>query len=125
MPAKDFYLTRTNPKTSARAAYLSIHPLNSPLEKHRFGYIQPSAEAKLVEGEEISLALIPGLAFDKKGTRLGYGKGFYDGLLAKLPYILKVGITCEALLVDSLPKEPHDIAMDYLCTEKTCYPVEW
>ncbi len=64
--------------------------------------------------------LVPGLGFDKQGVRLGHGQGFYDRTLQG--YLgFKIGVTCEALLVDKLPSESTDVCMDYLVTEKKIY----
>ena len=65
----------------------------------------------------IDLCLIPGVAFDKKGIRLGRGKGYYDRFLPLLQ-APKVGIGYDCQLIDDvLPEESHDIRMDYLFTE--------
>ncbi len=67
--------------------------------------------------DTIDLCLIPGVAFDKKGIRLGRGKGYYDRFLPLLQ-APKVGIGYDCQLIeDVLPEEPHDIRMDYLFTE--------
>lgn len=68
--------------------------------------------------QEIDLALIPGLAFDQLGKRLGRGRGFYDRLLASPDFrALRVGITKEALLLPEVPAEPHDVPVDLVVTE--------
>ena len=61
----------------------------------------------------ITLALVPGLAFDKNKTRLGYGKGFYDKFLVKLKNCYTIGIGFKEQYYEKiLPKEPTDIALD-------------
>lgn len=65
--------------------------------------------------EEVDLAVIPGLAFDDEGGRLGRGGGFYDRLLGDSRWRgLKTGIAWPWQLVLDVPKEPHDICMDYV-----------
>ena len=64
--------------------------------------------------------LVPLLAFDRAGYRLGYGGGFYDLTLAKLRAIKKVtavGVAYHAQLVDQVPRAPHDAPLDYVMTE--------
>lgn len=68
--------------------------------------------------EEIELIVVPGVAFDRKGTRLGRGKGFYDRLL-KSAKAVKVGVGYEFQLVDEIPAEEHDVPMDMVITEHT------
>ena len=116
--SKTFYVTRT---WSGREN-LSLHPLSAGLERHPYGYLQPSEDAPLADASGLELALVPGLCFDKRGTRLGYGKGYYDrllpGLNAQTP---RVGITSEALIVPALPREPFDIPMTHLLSETSLY----
>lgn len=66
------------------------------------------------------LALVPGLAFDRIGNRLGTGGGWYDRVLSAVP--LRVGVCFEAQLVAELPCEPHDIKMDFVATEREIQP---
>lgn len=66
----------------------------------------------------IDLVVIPGVVFDRKGNRLGFGGGFYDRFLGKLSNTTKlVGLTFELQLVDNVPSQSHDVAVDYLITE--------
>ncbi len=108
--SKQFYVTRTH------KAHLSVHRLEN-LEAHPFGYLQPAANALEINPEVIDLVLVPGLCFDKQGYRLGYGKGYYDKLLPTLRSIPFVGISADALIIDTLPVESFDIAMTHLVTE--------
>ncbi|MCR9204243.1 MAG: 5-formyltetrahydrofolate cyclo-ligase [Halobacteriovoraceae bacterium] len=63
------------------------------------------------------LLLIPGLAFDKSGGRLGRGKGFYDRFLAEFKG-LKVGICFEEQLINTVPREDHDVNVDFVVSER-------
>ena len=66
----------------------------------------------------IEVALVPGLAFDPLGRRLGRGKGYYDRLLAGLPADApRVGVTLDRLMAETVPVDPHDVAMTHLVTE--------
>jgi 5-formyltetrahydrofolate cyclo-ligase len=87
----------------------------------QLGFQEP-ARGESVPAVEIDLFLAPGLAFDRQGHRLGRGKGFYDRLLAgRRPDSTTVGITFEAVLVDQLVSEPHDVVMDFVVTEAALY----
>lgn len=80
-----------------------------------FGILEPAAGSPEVPVLEIDAFLCPGLAFDRRGGRLGRGRGFYDRLLARVrPDALKLGI-CHTfqIVADTFP-EPHDIPMDGL-----------
>lgn len=88
------------------------------------GILEPSDDAPLVDMSEIGFAVIPGVAFDRQGHRLGRGKGYYDRLLPSLR-CSKAGVAFEHQIVAEVPVEAHDISMDmvitpnnsYLCTE--------
>ncbi|RKL62167.1 5-formyltetrahydrofolate cyclo-ligase [Thermoanaerobacteraceae bacterium SP2] len=86
-----------------------------------FGILEPAGE-KGISPEEIDLVVVPGVAFDKKGNRMGYGAGYYDSFLPKLrPEVKKVAIAFEMQVTDSLPAEEHDVKMDMIITENTLY----
>lgn len=65
------------------------------------------------------LLLVPGLAFDNRGYRVGYGGGYYDALLDHIgPEMIVMGLGFELQVVDHIPEDPHDLPVDWLCTEK-------
>ncbi len=106
-------------RTPDRGGDLSIHELGGPLEVHRLGFLQPHASARRVSPDEIDVALLPGLAFDLYGNRLGRGAGYFDRLLRGTRHGAKlVGVVPAALVVDQLPVDPHDMPADYLATEE-------
>ena len=88
------------------------------------GILEPK-EGKLypVDPKIIDLCLIPGLAFDLEGHRIGFGAGYYDRFLP----LLKPGTPKMALAFDfqispkPLPHEAHDVKLDFICTEKKVY----
>lgn len=84
-----------------------------------FGILQPPREAAiLLPTAAISLFLVPGLAFDPAGGRLGYGLGCYDRAFADAaPGALKVGLAFELQLLEGVPADPHDVPMDFVVTE--------
>lgn len=81
------------------------------------------AEPEWVAGVSFDVALIPGVAFDAAGTRLGHGMGWYDRLLARLGagIEVRIGIGFDFQIVRDLPQEPHDVAMDAVVTERSIY----
>lgn len=81
-----------------------------------FHIMEPVGEAPLTEKEP--LVLVPGLGFDRKGNRMGYGKGFYDRYFARFPSCRKIGASFETQIIEEIPAEPHDIFMDFIVTEK-------
>ncbi len=98
---------------------LTVHPAGGPVERHRFGYLQPVDGAPEVPLGDIAAALVPGVVFDRHGVRVGHGAGHYDRLLPRLrPGTPLLGVTPEALLVAvRLPSEAHDVRMTHLATE--------
>lgn len=98
---------------------LTIHELGGPLEVHPLGFPQPHSSAPHVPPSTVDVALVPGLAFDLFGNRLGRGMGYYDGLLGRLrPGVVRVGIVPSALVADRLPREDHDVPMQWLASEE-------
>lgn len=98
---------------------LSLHLLrDAALERHPFGPQQPRSGTPAVDPGELDVVVLPGLCFDRQGTRLGYGRGYFDRFLAGLPpEVPRVGATLDALVVERLPREPHDAAVTHLATE--------
>ncbi len=88
-----------------------------------FGILEPSLETQLarscqVAPEAFDVIVVPGVAFDPAGNRLGYGKGFYDRFLAQCaPECVFIGLAYDFQLEDKLPREAHDIALDYVVTD--------
>ena len=90
------------------------------LTSSQFGLLEPKADfIRKLNPKEIEVVLVPGLAFDRRGNRLGYGKGYYDGFLIKLsPNALKIGLAYNFQLMDEVPIDNHDIPLDIIITEK-------
>jgi 5,10-methenyltetrahydrofolate synthetase len=98
---------------------LSVHAYRpEQLETHRLGYKQPFDEAPEIALDDVDVVLVPGLAFDWSGNRLGRGKGYYDELLSRLPLgVVRIGVTVDELFVESLPMEDHDQPVSWVATE--------
>jgi len=110
------------PRVPAQGRALELRQvvdLTQDLVPSRWGIREPRPErCPLVDPAQIDLVLVPGVAFDCTGNRLGYGAGFYDRLFQRLPpSALRVACVQEALLVDRVPSEPHDAPVDLLVTE--------
>lgn len=85
----------------------------SQLKEGYAGIKEP--EGKAISPEEIDIVIVPGVAFDKKGHRLGYGKGYYDRFLSKTN-ALKIGLAYDFQIVENLPAEEHDVPLDLIIT---------
>ena len=86
------------------------------LPKGPFGIRTPAGEASGNHG--IDAVLVPGVAFDREGGRLGRGGGYYDRLLAELEGTMTIGIAFECQLESKLPRDSHDQAVRFIATEK-------
>lgn len=87
------------------------------LTKGFFSAPEPNESCEEFISSKHAVCVIPAIAFDKKGFRLGYGKGYYDRFLTD-PSIVKVGFAYDELFVDSLPRGRFDIACDLVITPK-------
>ena len=83
----------------------------------KFGVLEP-IEAMKIAHKNIDLVLVPGIVFDKEGHRVGYGFGYYDKFLRKVPKAVKIGLAFDFQLVDKIPKETHDVPVDVIVTEE-------
>ncbi|MFA7232740.1 MAG: 5-formyltetrahydrofolate cyclo-ligase [Terrimicrobiaceae bacterium] len=84
-----------------------------------FGVPEPPSEAPPAENE-FGLILVPGLAFDPRGGRLGRGKGFYDRFLAGAGGV-RAGVCFDDQVVEDVPREAHDLRMDFVVTPSSIY----
>ena len=95
---------------------LRLWEQSAPLYEAGFGTLAPSELAPQVEPDVI---IMPLLGFDARGTRLGYGGGYYDRTLERLSKKPRlVGIAFAAQEIDSIPREPHDVPLDVIVTEQ-------
>jgi 5-formyltetrahydrofolate cyclo-ligase len=97
---------------------MSFHPLddNAETEQGPGGIEQPTAAAPLINPEQIDVILVPLLACDDRGYRLGYGGGFYDRYLQRTP-AKRVGIGFAQQRREQLPAETHDERLDCFVSE--------
>ena len=101
--------------------HLTLHPYATATEVSRAGYLQPPTTAPQLPLGSVDAVLLPGLAFDRHGTRLGYGGGFYDRLLLGYAGLLG-GVVWSALLLPELPGEAHDVRVGWVATERGVQP---
>lgn len=120
----------TAPRIARRGRRMHFHDANGPYERHRYGMLEPHRSTPVVPAHDIDLILVPGLAFDRTGARLGNGGGYYDAWLSdawlseawsndassndvgsRRPI---VGVCHPELQVDRLPSERHDVSMSHL-----------
>ena len=65
----------------------------------------------------VEMIVVPGVAFDREGNRMGRGRGFYDRLLKSTPRAMKVGVCYDFQMIEDVPVEPHDVKMDCVVSE--------
>lgn len=79
---------------------------------HRYGILEPQNSCPEISIDEIKLVLVPALAFDQKGKRLGRGQGYYDRFLKQMPHAYTIGVGFQEMLAsEPLPAESHDMAV--------------
>ena len=96
-----------------------IRDLVKDLAPGTLGILEPVVATKEAELRDVECLLLPALAFDPKGRRLGRGGGYYDRLLAKLPAkVTKIGLAFSFQVLPQIPLEDHDRTVDLVLTEK-------
>jgi len=109
--------------------HLELFALESmgELEVGMYKIMEPRAELrelaeKQVEIQQVDLIMVPGVAFDRRGARMGHGFGYYDKLLEHArPDAPLVALAFECQLFPEIPTQPHDIFMDKIITESATY----
>lgn len=105
-----FYLSSSEKKLELR-----LYTGPQDLAIGAYGIAEPTGKV-FTDYKAIDLAVIPGMAFDKDGHRLGRGKGYYDKLLPYIPAV-KIGICFPFQLIEEVPAEPFDICMNTIITK--------
>ncbi|MGD1902955.1 MAG: 5-formyltetrahydrofolate cyclo-ligase [Geitlerinemataceae cyanobacterium] len=84
-----------------------------------YGINEPGADWPPVDLTTVDIVLVPAVAVDRSGGRLGYGGGFYDRCLerSELKDAMTIGVVFEESYCDALPRDPWDVPLDYVCTE--------
>lgn len=121
LPMVQLYTTCSHYKPEP---HLTVHPWHSAQQRRR-GILEPLVTAEALDPKCLQVVLVPALAFDRAGYRLGYGMGFYDRFLNLLANdCIFIGIVSETCYVEQLPREPHDRAVHYIATEQGIAKVE-
>jgi len=112
------------PRVVDDARELVFHAVSlDELVPARFGLREPRADAPVVPLAAIAAYVVPGLAFDRAGGRVGWGRGHYDATFAQAIAALRVGLAFECQLVERVPREAHDVLLQALVTEAAVYEV--
>ncbi len=95
-----------------------IHSL-SDLVEGKHGILAPKWPEHTLDVWKLSLVFVPGLAFDRQGYRLGYGRGYYDRFLQNKPEnVITIGLGYFCQLCEQVPHETHDQRLDYFVSER-------
>lgn len=103
-----------------------LHPTIDIMEQLKpgtYNVLEPLKTLPLImpDPKKCVVCLVPGLAFDRRGGRLGYGAGYYDRFLAAYPFMLKIGYAASPFVIAHVPMEPTDQRLDGIATE---HPLE-
>ncbi len=88
-----------------------------------FAIPEPDSALPAIALERLDLILIPGLAFDRRGRRLGRGRGFFDRILRRAVLARRWGVAFDQQIVERVPTEPHDVNLHFLVTPQLWLPV--
>src|SRR5512140_2635888 len=123
--ARGMGLVVAYPRVIAKQRLLAFHAVTlDELAPARFGLREPNAAAPGIAVTDIAAFLVPGLAFDRSGGRIGWGRGHYDATFAAAsPSALRVGLAYERQLIDQVAREPHDVALHIIITEVATHMV--
>ena len=123
-PSLDYLFTHTNkqwglPRCVGQDLQWHCWQPSEPMVIGAYNILEPSSELPLIEPASVDLMLVPAVAIDRSGFRLGYGGGYYDRLRANPVWrrIPTIGIVFDFAYVDILPIESWDLPLDAVCTE--------
>lgn len=108
------------PITIAQTKELKVSKLMNfnELEIGFYNILTPKKEfIRFIDPKEIDLIIVPGVAFDRKGYRIGYGGGYYDRFLSQLDEVDKISLAFQLQVIEEVPKEYFDIPVDFIFTE--------
>ena len=96
-----------------------VRNLETDIVTGKFGVSEPRASCEPIPLDRFDLVLVPGVAFDWRGHRLGRGRGFYDRILAQASGV-KCGVAYDFQLLEEIPAEPHDAPVNFVVTPARC-----
>ena len=110
------------PRCTDEPGIMDARPVekDTVLIRHRYGMLEPGPDRPVVSPGEIDLVLVPGLAFDRRGYRLGQGGGYYDRYLPQTKAVT-VALCRSCFLLDAVPREEHDAPVDLVLTEEETF----
>lgn len=91
---------------------------NSDYTVNKYGIIEPNSQTDYNSKYTIDCVIVPGIVFDTKGNRIGFGAGYYDKFFSKHKNTLKIALAYDFQVIDSIENDEHDVAMDIIITEK-------
>ncbi len=95
--------------------------LEAAFEDRGHGFPEPRADAPRAEVDALDVVIVPALAFDPRGHRIGYGAGFYDRFLAGAPRARALGVCFDFQVLAEVPTGPHDAAVGVVVTDKRSF----
>ena len=115
-------LANKTPSLDASALGLEANEFvpDAPLRRNALGFWEPASGARAVPTTEIDFVVVPALAIDPRGARLGFGKGFYDRWLPHLTNAIRVGFIFGFQLVIEVPETSNDQRVELIVTEDAC-----
>lgn len=118
---KKIYVPRTEFKTRLMDA-VEIASLDNLIE-NKYGILEPAVEDAHIDPNELDLIVVPGVAFDRTGGRMGYGAGFYDRYFKKInkentKKIRKLALAYDFQILENIPMNERDVPVTYIITEK-------
>ena len=122
MRNKRVYFPKSDSFTNSMVFYRTTSA--AQLEKGFMGILEPKENIQLRYrfcANEDTLVILPGVAFDTAGFRIGYGKGYYDKFLSSKRQLSTMALAFACQIVEELPREAHDIKMDKIVTEEIIY----
>lgn len=118
---KNIYVPRTEFDTKLMNA-VKINDFSNLVES-RYGILEPKKEEPFIDPNELDIIVVPGVAFDKNGGRIGYGAGYYDRYFKRIneenkSRIIKLALIYDFQLIDEVPTDEEDVLIDAVLTEK-------
>ncbi len=107
-------MPRFNPVTGGYEAAI-VHDTGKDFAEGNFGILEPGPLCSVADLKRLDLILVPGIAFDRHGRRLGRGKGYYDRLLTDVSG-KTCGVAFDQQMIEAVPVEPHDVRLNCILT---------
>ncbi|MCX5781362.1 MAG: 5-formyltetrahydrofolate cyclo-ligase [Elusimicrobia bacterium] len=117
--SKQVCVPKVNSKKPKDMFAVEITSFENDLEPGNYGIFEPNHDCgKIVSKERIDLVIVPALAYDRLGYRLGYGKGYYDRWLKGFPKKKMIGLAFDFQILENVPRTSKDVPVNLIVTEK-------